>query len=610
MSQTKKIFGVENPEVYQDIFNYISQFVPLEDRLRSATVSRAWASALAKDPQWKQAGVGGSHNKDNFHIRFNALHPHIKKLVKWGACDLVTAEKIHQVWNQVPQAEYINHLPLSIKNKLLDPNYPHQHLVQHTTGFALLMCGLIDPDEARSVPTEILNVFLTNWEGYYNDSMAIYALSKKLITLKVAKTMTSFSLSILLKKHGVKALEEGLITLADVPHAMLGVFNLFLSDTLQEPHQFYAVPNPNRERNIKVLRDKLLSFKDAAEMPIESLRAILTDLGIQMLTNKLVNVNQLRAMPNFSYVTGLLSAWGNFALENFLVTPEEIALMPNGDYVHATLSQWACVALRDGLIDLADIKAMPNANYVSAFLNKWGVQALRVELVTPEQVQALADSRYAAAIFTQWGFEALTEDLISMDFLNSIPYPDYLEVLMSENGLKALRQKLIRLDHITDANLNLDTLRYLLGEGFSNLEKGLVKIDDVIHSEVHTVRANVLNIKAAIDNICNYKTMLSTLNAKRLSRNNKVLGIEKVKLLDKFFTNNSLKINQQQLVSVLGDKTDPMLLNRSRFPLKFFKVRSFFKGQKNPLLNNRYCESQTEVNLVQLYNACQAAQAA
>lgn len=607
MASDKKLFGKNNPVIPQDIFNYILGMLTLQDRVRSRLVNRAWNKDITRSPLWKQAGRGGSHDIVDFTKRYKLLHPNLKKLMKWGGCELDAAEHITEVWQK--NVNYFHHLPQAMRDKLLDPNYPHQNLATNYMAFAVFRSGLIDVDEARAVPSDILHYFLSAYnfavDNYYSTTYnGIYALSRKLITMPQAALISVEKLKIILNENGIEALENGRIKITDVPGASAQCLRLFLGDVVYNVGVYH---HQGASENMDLIKEGIIRFRDAAQLSDDSLQHVLTPIGHQMLRENLVTIDQLKALPNSRYVQALLSNWGKFALSNALVSAEEIGQLANEDYASAVLSEWACIALRDQYVSLDQIKAMPNAQYAAVLLRRFGVEALKVGFITPEQIQAVADVRYASALLSAWGFEAMSEGLISYEMLSEIPNPEYLEKMMSENGLKALRNGLINIDILSDEGIDTNTLGYLLGDGYEAMEKGIVKVEEVIHRDENSVRLQAQHVKTAIENLGNYQAMLAGLSAKKFSSKNKNLGLKKAELLNQYFPNKSNQITADQLKTILEDESDPLLVNRSKFHFKFFKIKSAVKGYRNPLQKNRLCQSETEVRLVELYKACAAA---
>lgn len=98
--------------------------------------------------------------------------------------------------------------------------------------------------------------------------------------------------------------------------------------------------------------------------------------------------------------------------------------------------------------------------------------------------------------------------------------------------------------------------------------------------------------------LANYQQILAQLTEDARFKKNKIKeGMDKAIHLGEEIDKG---LDLRAVNRILSNNTDHLLDNRNATGVKWYKVKSFFKGKRNELMNNRYCESKTEELLVDL----------
>jgi len=459
-------------------------------------------------------------------------------------------------------------------------------------------------------------------------------LKNHIIHRSVACEIGVDNLSALVSKRGEQALIEKRFSVEDVLNLPPGYLRYMLNDW------GFEMMNPESQ---------LITFRQCRKLTKDQMITLFSEAGSIALKEGLVNVDLIPSIPwkklevllseqgremlKAGYITFdnsmslgklriLSSEWGIEFLEEGIIN-QQIASDMDEENLRALVSEAGKQGLIDKRFSVDDVLDL-SPDCLRFFIGTWGPVMMDPQkpLVTIEDLKKLASAQIWS-LFSEKCFNALSEGLVKIDQIQLCTSEKLEVILNSDKGLRILREGHVTFMDMASVN-DIQTLEHLIGKYDQCkvlFSKGVIKFSDF--ASVSYAGWDLINqldaITGAMNDLSIYKNRLIGLNPRLPSLNKNRLRHDKGEQLQKLFFEIQSSSNEDNncaesssvstennysgndlLESILSDPENDLIKNCSRLPFKFFKLKSRRHGYRNPYLENRLCESETEVRLVQI----------
>lgn len=414
----------------RDLLTHTFSFLTVSDLQKIECVSYGWK--LSKNEIFKRLLTQHEFNAQNID-KFEKLPSFLKAIIIKWLLEKKEVEKIKILFD-------VLNLPSDERLKFIFPDNHQTRKVESEqyiisdTGLVLSILGIL-PEKLYSKQRYFCNEF--------GALILLLNLDFSKILENSSSTFNDFTFGELISKNGYLALKENLITI-EIAFKISELKNL-LSDV-----------------GLQMLREKLISSQTLTHITSNAFPSLFSELGMKALQEKLISFTEYK--------------------DNDQGKVREI-----GFKLTVVLTQFGLEALKEGLIRQSHLENSKLSAYTLKFIfSEKGLRLLRTKLFTVEQ---LMDASDLETFFSDTHLEALQKGYLLPQ--QSLLIKD-LKTVLSNETFEAIKSGLINIKEIINAfysNSNTDSnLIYLLTKnGLTALKNGYLTIEQA--AKIHDLRS-------------------------------------------------------------------------------------------------------------------------